>query len=163
VRALVIAAVSWHILCVLATGAKPVREAVAPLNGWYVDGLKLTNTWGMFSKAPKSAETLVVGVLEGGKTTTLMTSHANQKGFTQRIVDSRIRKIQAKLENDGDRRTFGVPYLDYWCREARVRLPELRYVRLVVRQPERFDDDGNTTIVASEKLVLQRPCARVDP
>lgn len=159
-RGLVIVLVSWHVLCVLATGAKPVRDAVAPINGWYVDGLKLTNTWGMFSKAPKSAETLVIGVLEGGETTELSTSYANRKGFTQRIVDSRIRKIQAKLENEGDRKTFGVAYLDYWCREARAAHPGLHRVRLVVRQPERFDDEGNTTTPASEKIVMGRKCPK---
>jgi hypothetical protein len=152
---------TWHVLCVLATGAKPVREAVAPINGWYVDGLKLGNTWGMFSKAPRSADTVIVGVRKGGELVELMSSYANQKSLRDRVVDARIRKIQGKLEQDEDRSSFGSVYLDYWCFEGRKSVPDLASVRVVVRQPERLDDDGNPDEPAEERVVLSRKCPKV--
>lgn len=150
--------VLWHVGCVLATGVKQIKDFVAPLNGFWVDGLRLASTWGMFSKPPRSADTLVEAVLASGEIVVLSSSYQYERTFAERIRDTRLRKIQAKLEAQPDRTTFGAAYLDYFCRQAQEQYADVARVRLRVEQPDRLDDDNRVVEARSEQIVLERPC-----
>lgn len=155
--------VLWHVGCVLATGVKPIRDFFEPLNGFWVDGLRLASTWGMFSKPPRTADTLVEAVRQGGEVVVLSSSYQYERTLGERIRDTRLRKIQAKLEEQGDRNSFGVPYLEYFCRQAQEQYDDVVRVRLRVDQPERLDDDNRPAEPRSEQVVLERPCAAAAP
>lgn len=148
----------WQIGCVLATGVLPLRNFFEPLNGFWVDGLRLANTWGMFSRPPRTADTLVEAVLADGRIVVLSSSYQFERSLLERIRNTRLRKIQAKLEEKADRDSFGVPYLDYYCRLALQDYPDVVRVRLRVDQPERLDDDNQVSQPHSEKVVLERRC-----
>ena len=160
-RALVVGFVAFHTTCVLITGLpKPARELVWPLVEWYTDGLKLTNRWGMFSKPPRRAAVVVVADRASGDTVELSSSIQGERSLVERIVDVRLRKIQGNLTREDERRHLGRDYLGYWCRLALQADPSVRSVRLVEKEPEKYDDDGQRELAASEKTLLGQPCGR---
>lgn len=148
----------WHIGCVLATGVAPIKRFFEPLIGFYTDGLRLATTWGMFSRPPRRADTLIEAVRSGGEIVVLSSSYQFERTLRERIEDTRLRKIQAKLEEEGDRTSFGAPYLDYYCRVALGRFTDVVRVRIRVAEPDRLDDANQVVARASERVVMERPC-----
>jgi hypothetical protein len=163
-RALAAAFVVWHVAAIVAMGAGPrVRRALRSVFGFYEGRLKLTNTWGMFSKRPSSTHVRVEAVDARGGVHLLATTEADDKGLVERFRDARLRKIQTKLGSKKSRTSFGAAYLDGWCRVEGTHVPDVRETRAVQVIHELRDDAGRVTREAAEKVVMRRSCGPTRP
>ncbi len=135
---------AFHLLATLLRGAPPsVRNRLSPAFAWYWDGLRMATTYGMFARQNTGIVVLVQGVPRHGERRLLSHSSASKRGFWQRIVDARLRKIQRSMIDDATRAQIGRGYLAYFCRQAeRAGTPldrtelELVYPKAVKRDPE---------------------------
>lgn len=108
-----------HVSVVLLRGGPPwLREPLWGLVAWYGDGLRMAETWGMFSRPPEDVQVFVYGVDEHGGRVELATSNARERKLWNRIVDVRLRKMQTRLVEEGHRNAWGKHYLDYYCRQG---------------------------------------------
>ncbi len=149
----------YHLTAVLLGGAVPsVRRHFAPLFGFYQDGLKMTNSWGMFGKPPLTDNVIVEAEQKDGTKVIVSTTRASDRPLFERIRDVRIRKIQAKLADGNDRNRIGMSYLDYFCRKGRAEGRDLRGVRAIEIVHELRDDRGNVTRRPGQKTILTRWC-----
>jgi hypothetical protein len=163
-RVLAIAFATYHLAAVGVMGAAPkVRQLLGGPFTFYGDKLKLTNTWGMFSKRPSSTHVRVEAVDEDGKVWTLSTTEAQGKDLHDRFRDARLRKIQSKLGNKKDRQRFGAELLDGWCRYKGHRVEGVREVRAVEMVHELRDERGKVVRTAHEEVVMRRTCGRLRP
>jgi len=118
----------------LLRGLPPkLRDRVWPAFFWYGDGLRMTNTWGMFSRPPLNTQVNVIGVTRSGERITLSGVQQSTKGLRQRVVDLRLRKIQSRLQEPEVRDHWGEDYLRYFCRAEGSRA--LVRVLLVLDEP----------------------------
>jgi len=125
-----------HLGSALLAGAPhALRDRLWPLVAWYADGLRMTNTWGMFARPPPVQDVVIVGERHDGTTIELATAIASRRTWFQRIADARLRKIQSKLAKEDDRHEFGREYLAYFCREAGRSVRPLERVQLRVDPP----------------------------
>ncbi len=151
--------VVFHLGAMFAMGTSPdVRKHFTPLFGFYDSRLKMTNTWGMFSKRPSSMHVRVEALGGEGHVTLISDTHSVGKSMLTRFADGRLRKIQAKLDSPKDRARFGSDYLDGWCRFRARDLPGVLEVRAVQETHELRDDRGRVTRKPSEAVVLRRTC-----
>lgn len=158
-RAFAIGFFTWHVVAMVAMGAgPPVRRAASRVVGFYGDRLKLTNTWGMFSKRPSSTHVRVEAVDARGGVHLLSTTEAHGKSVIERFRDARLRKIQSKLGSKKSRDRFGAAYLDGWCKVEGAHIPDVRETRALQVVHELRDDRGRVTREAEEKVVLRRSC-----
>lgn len=136
--------VLFHIGAVLLKGApKKIREPLWPLAAWYSDGLRMTDTWGMFSLPPKDKLVSIVGITDTGARVELSHVLQNERDWKQRVVDVRLRKIQTKLAGEKTRNHWGRGYVDYYCRTGLAQGLPLRRVQVevqakVTEKPEVF-------------------------
>lgn len=159
VRLLCGAFVAWHISCELLTGAsQPVKNWVKPLIGFYTDGLRMTNTWGMFSARPPNEEVVVLAETEQRGSVVLSTNYTSQRSGWSRILDVRMRKIQTYLKEESHRKNWGMHYLSYFCREALVREPSTRRVELWIFKPAEISDTGALVEPKVGSRVLKKNC-----
>jgi len=159
-RALAITFTIYHFGGVLVGGAMPnVRRVFRPLYAFYGEGMKMTNSWGMFGRPPNTNNVIVEAEKADRTRVLLSTTRAPDRTLWERIRDVRIRKIQAKLTDNGDRGRFGMTFLDYYCREAKSALgPDVRSVRATEVVHELRDGDGKVTRTPSQKILLVRNC-----
>ncbi|HTJ84931.1 MAG TPA: hypothetical protein VL400_24605 [Polyangiaceae bacterium] len=159
-RALAIAFTIYHFGGVLVGGALPnVRRVFSPIFGFYADGLKMTNSWGMFGRPPNNDNVILEAEKRDGTRVVVSTTKAPDRGLWERIRDVRIRKIQGKLAENGDGARFGQTFLDYYCRDAKRTLGEdVRAVRAIQVMHERRDDAGNVTRNEGTKTLVVRLC-----
>jgi hypothetical protein len=159
-RILAIAFTIYHVLAMLIGGSvSGVRRAFKPLTGFYSEGLRMTNGWGMFARPPTVGHVVIEGTMSDGTKKVLSTTRAGDRSAFERIRDVRIRKIQGKLGEPGDRAQLGHAFLDYFCRSApRQGGPELLRVRAVGLIHELRDDDNNVTRRPTELTLLTRNC-----
>lgn len=163
-RALAIAFTVFHLSAMFAMGATAkVRERFAPIFGFYEGRLKMTNTWGMFSKRPSSMHVRIEAVDDQDRVTVISDTHAVGKSILTRFRDGRLRKIQTKLGSPKERIRFGSDYLDGWCRYSASKLARVTEVRAVRETHELRDDRGAVTRPAEESVVLRRTCGRGRP
>jgi hypothetical protein len=150
----------YHLTAVLLGGAVPsFRRHFAPAFAFYQDGLKMTNSWGMFGKPPLTDNVLIEAEKKDGTKVIVSTTRASDRTLFERVRDVRIRKIQAKLGEAGDRSRIGMSYLDYFCRKARADMgDEIRGMRAIEIVHELRDDNGNVIRRPSQKTVLTRWC-----
>jgi hypothetical protein len=159
VRAAATAFTIYHLAAVLHGGAVPaVRKALKPVFGFYADGLRMTNSWGMFGKPPTTTNVTIEGDTKDKRGIVLSTTRAPDRTWFERIRDVRIRKIQSKLADDGDRARLGQAHLAYWCKHPPPGAGELVAVRAVNQIHELRDDEGTVTREASQRTVLTRRC-----
>lgn len=159
-RGLLTAFTLYHLGAVLAGGAvEPIREWFEPVFGFYEQGLRMTNTWGMFGKRPVSTHVRIEGETRDGRRVLLSSTRADDHSVFERVRDARIRKLQGKLADEGDRNRWGQAYLDYFCRDARARGLELAAVRAENEIHETRDDAGRVDRRASTRTVLYRSCS----
>lgn len=158
-RGLAIGFFTWHVVAMVAMGASPpIRRVASAVFGFYGERMKMTNTWGMFSKRPSSTHVRVEAVDARGGVHLLATTEAHGKGVLERFRDARLRKIQTKLGVKKSRDRFGAAYLDGWCRVEATHIPDVRETRAVQVLHELRDDRGKVTREAEEKVVLRRSC-----
>lgn len=163
-RALAIVFATYHLAAMLVMGAAPkVRQVLGAPFSFYGDRLKLTNTWGMFSKRPSSTHVRIEAVDRDGRAWTLSTSVAQGKDLYGRFRDARLRKIQSKLGTKKDRQRFGAEVLDGWCRYAGKRVEGVREVRAIETIHELRDDAGKVVRDADEAVVMRRTCGPLRP
>jgi hypothetical protein len=163
-RAAAIAFTTWHLVAMVAMGASPkVRRQFAPVFAVYNEKLKLTNTWGMFSKRPSSTHVRVEALDADGSVWLLATSEVDDKGLLQRFRDARLRKIQTKLGNQKDRLRMAKDYLDGWCRLSGQAVPEVREVRAIQSVHELRDDRNRISRKAEERVLERRTCGAGKP
>ena len=126
--------VLFHIGAVLLRGApKKIREPLWPLAAWYSEGLRMTDTWGMFSLPPKDKLVSIVGITDRGARVELSHVLQNERDWKQRIVDTRLRKIQTKLASEKTRNHWGRGYVDYYCKKGLAQGLPLRRVQVEVQ------------------------------
>jgi hypothetical protein len=158
-RGAAIAFTLFHLAAMFAMGAPAaVRKHFAPVFGFYDGTLKMTNTWGMFSKRPSSQHVRIEAVDADGKVTILSDTRSVGKSIFTRFVDARVRKIQSKLDSPKDRGRFGNEYVDGWCRFRASKLPKIAEVRAVQETHELRDDRNRITRKKSQAIVLRRTC-----
>ncbi|NUO51314.1 MAG: hypothetical protein HOV80_20860 [Polyangiaceae bacterium] len=163
-RAAGIAFTIYHLGAVLAGGAVPgVRKFFDPVLGFYADGLRMTNSWGMFGKPPNTTHVRIEIDTKTERNVQVATTSAKGRTLFERIRDTRIRKIQGKLTDEGDRNRFGQPFLDYFCRHPPAGLTDVRVVRAVNDIHELRDDDGKVTRAASSRVLFTRRCSGTAP
>lgn len=161
-RVLATAALVLHISSMLIGSAiSPIRNFFAPVLGFYTDGLRMTNSWGMFGKPPVSTNVDIEGVLDDGTSVPLSTTDAHKRSWLERIKDVRIRKIEGKLSEEPDRSRLASSFLDYYCRQATARYENVREVKVANRYHETYDDAGNITRHKHSATVSTRPCRKV--
>lgn len=163
-RAAGIAFTMYHLGAVLAGGAVPaVRKFFEPVLGFYADGLRMTNSWGMFGKPPNTTHVRIEIDTKTEKNVPVATTRAHGRTLFERIRDTRVRKIQGKLTEEGDRNRFGQPFLDYFCRHPPAGHTDVRVVRAVNDIHELRDDDGKVTREASSRVLFTRRCSGTAP
>lgn len=161
-RVVVILALVVHLGAMFLGGAiAPVRKLFSPVIGFYAEGLRMSNAWGMFGKPPTSTNVSIEAVLKDGTKHQLSTTDAAKRTVWERVRDVRIRKIIGKLADEGDRGRLGPPFMDYFCTEAKARFGDVREVRAINDIHETRDDGGNVTREASSQVVVTRPCMPV--
>ena len=159
-RAAGIAFTLYHLSAVLAGGAiAQVKKVFEPVLGFYSDGLRMTNSWGMFGKPPNTTHVTIEVDTKEGRGIVVATTKGQGRSPFERIRDTRIRKIQAKLADEGDRNRFGQAYLDYFCRHPPPGHTQVRVVRATNILHETRDDDGTVTRAASTRVLFTRRCA----
>lgn len=162
-RAALMAFTLYHLVAVLiGGGTDKIKRPFQYFVGFYDQGLKMTNSWGMFGRPPGATHVIVEGVMPDGTTVLLSTTEATKRDFTGRIRDVRIRKIQGKLTDIGDRARLGTQFLDHFCRESKERGAEFRLVRATNHVHELRDDAGKVTRKPSTKILLTRTCGAPD-
>lgn len=151
----------YHVVAMLIGGAvKEVKRPFAPVLEAYDEGFRMVNSWGMFGKAPTSNHVVVEADTRDGKTILLSTTRAGDRGLFERMRDIRIRKIQGKLTEIGDRGRWGWSYMDYFCRLARRdHGPDVTTVRATELVHEKRDVNDKVVRQASTKLVISKDCS----
>jgi hypothetical protein len=164
-RVLAIAFTLYHLIAMLVGGSvSGVRRAFKPLTGFYSEGLRMTNGWGMFARAPTTSHVVIEATMSDGSKRVVSTTRAGDRSAFERIRDVRIRKIQGKLGEPGDRAQLGHAILDYFCRTSRTEQgPKVLRVRAVGLAHELRDDDGNVTRKPTELTLLTRSCGEPIP
>lgn len=158
-RGLLTAFTLYHLAAVLVGGAlEPVRQALAPVFGFYDQGLHMTNTWGMFGKRPISTHVLIEAELASGERRVLSSTRAADRTLFERVRDVRVRKLQGRLADEADRLRWGQDYLDYFCRDAAARGLDVVAMRAWNEIHESRNDDGRVDRRASRRALLYRSC-----
>jgi hypothetical protein len=161
-RVVVIVALVIHLGAMFLGGAiTPVRKFFSPVIGFYAEGLRMSNAWGMFGKPPGSTNVSIEAVRKDGTKLQLSTTDAARRTLWERVRDVRIRKIIGKLADEGDRARLGPPFMDYFCKEAKARFGDVREVRAINDIHETRDDSGAVTRAASTQVIVTRPCMAV--
>jgi len=125
---------AFHIGAVLLRGApKRIKDPLWPLASWYSDGLRMTDTWGMFSLPPKDKLVSIVGIATDDSRIEISHVQQNERDFKQRIMDTRLRKIQTKLVDEKSRNHWGRGYVNYFCKQALARGVPLRRIQLEIQ------------------------------
>lgn len=151
----------YHLVAMLIGGAiKEVKRPFAPVLEAYDEGFRMVNSWGMFGKSPSSNHVILEAEMRDGTTTLLSSTRAGDRGLFERIRDVRIRKIQGKLTDVGDRARFGPAYMDYFCRLARQQYgAEVASVRATELLHEKRGLDDKVVRPESTKLVIAKSCS----
>lgn len=158
-RAALTAFTLYHLIGLLYGGAtKDIKATFAYVFGFYDEGMRMTNSWGMFGKPPTATHVVVEGERMDGTKFVISTTNAKDRTLTDRLRDVRIRKIQGKLTEGGARARWGTAYLDYFCREAQERGEKLRWVRAIEQIHEDKDDKGNVRRKPSTTVLMSRSC-----
>lgn len=111
--------VVFHLSAMLIRGGpKKLRDATVPVLSWYSGGLRMTDTWGMFSKRARSQLVSVVGILKDGSRVELAHLRQNERNLKDRIVDVRLRKILSKMTEEKSRKHWGRSLVSYYCKRG---------------------------------------------
>lgn len=127
--------------------------------GFYDQGMRMTNSWGMFGKPPGATHVSIEGEKMDGTYVLLSTTNSTGKSLSKRVRDVRIRKLQGKLTDVADRMRWGLGYLDYFCRSSKEMGVELRSVRAVNYVHELKNDQGASKRQPSVSILMTRTCA----
>jgi hypothetical protein len=158
-RAALTAFTLYHMLAMIVGGSvDSVKNRFVWVFGAYDEGLRMTNSWGMFGKAPVATHVRIEGETADRRWVVLSTTRAQDRTWFERIRDVRIRKIQGKLADDADRNRLGQPMLAFFCRLSVEEESGLRMVRIVNEQHRELDDDGRELRAASTTTVMRRSC-----
>ncbi len=122
----------FHISVVLLRGSPKQYREKLPKMAFWAEGLRMTDTWGMFSLPPKDKLVSVVGITADGKRIEISHVQQNERNFVQRVVDTRLRKIQTKLADEKSRSHWGWGYVKYFCQDALARGVPLDRIQLEV-------------------------------
>lgn len=106
------------------------RQPVWPLVAWYGDGLRMVNTWGMFSRRTEQPEVVVrVWPAEGEP---WMLLHSSERASTlDRVRDVRLRKLLNNLNENGSLQRQGKELCRYACQAAADRSERVRRVEVL--------------------------------
>lgn len=158
-RAFAVALCTFHLVGMVGMGgAARLRARFSKVYRVYGNDLKLTNTWGMFSKRPSSTHVRIEALDRDRRVWSISTSSVDGKGLVDRFRDARLRKIQSKLGTKKDRAMFGAQVLDGWCQYSGMHVPHVQEVRAVETVHELRDDTGRVVREASEDVVMRRTC-----
>jgi hypothetical protein len=163
-RAALTAFTLYHMLAMIVGGSvDSVKNRFVWVFGAYDEGLRMTNSWGMFGKAPVATHVHIEGETADRRWIVLSTTRAQDRTWFERVRDVRIRKIQGKLADEGDRNRLGQPMLAFFCRLSQEKGLGLRMVRIVNEQHRELDDGGRERKAASSATVLRRQCLERNP
>lgn len=158
-RAALTAFTIYHMVAMIVGGSvDSVKNRFVWVFGAYDEGLRMTNSWGMFGKAPVATHVRIEGDTADRRWVVLSTTRAQDRTWFERIRDVRIRKIQGKLADEGDRNRLGQPILAFFCRQSLEEGAGLRMVRIVNEQHRELDDDGREQKESSTTTVMRRSC-----
>lgn len=144
----------WHALATLVGGLRPgLRDPIWPAFDWYGDGLRMINSWGMFSRPHADEAIFSYGLTEDGRRHPLYPpEHAT---LERRLMDQRLRKLQSHLGKDGNRKRWGKTYVQQLCRSVRIDGEALSAVELELILPGQEDRLRKT-----KKVIHHGKCRR---
>lgn len=143
---------------IVGGGTTQIKRPFNWVVGFYDQGMRMTNSWGMFGKPPAATHLSVEGEKMDGTYVLLSTTNSTGKSLWKRVRDVRIRKLQGKLTDVADRQRWGLGYLDYFCRSSLEKGLELRSVRAVNYVHELKNDEGAVKRQSSVAIVMTRTC-----
>lgn len=150
----------FHVFAmIVGGGTHEIKRPFVWVVGFYDQGMRMTNSWGMFGKPPGATHVTVEGEKMDGTWVLLSTTSPKGKPLLRRLRDVRIRKLQGKLADIVDRQRWGLGYLDFFCRESKEQGVELRSVRAVNYVHELKNDQGAVKRQPSVSILMTRTCA----
>jgi hypothetical protein len=159
-RILAMTFTGYHLVAMLVGGSVPaVRRVAKPLFGFYADGLRMTNSWGMFARPPDASHVVVEATLTDGSKRLLATTRASDRSAFERIRDVRMRKTLSRLTEPKERSDLGHAYLEHYCRTAQAELGQgVRVVRAIAQHHELRDMKGEIRRRPHDQTLFSRSC-----
>ncbi len=112
----------FHAVAVLIKGAPPpIRDALQPPVWFYVEGMRMAATWGMFGSYHKPEAVYAVGVDKDGIRHPIYPQPDSARWSFERLMDGRLRKMQSAYAKD-EKRNRARLYAAYWCKHPRAGL-----------------------------------------
>jgi hypothetical protein len=139
-----------------------LKDRVAPLEQKTAP-LRLNSRWRMFVGEARFGfillETELPSPTGEGERYQLESFRWEGKSWLERARDIRLRKMQAKLKDKGQRRRWGKHYLSYVCRSYGQELPEMSTIEVILGKPLILDDKGKRRSRPSREVIAKFDCA----
>jgi hypothetical protein len=134
-----------------------IRARVAPLEA-KTSPLRLGSNWRMFVGEARFGDIWLETELPNGERYQLESYRWEGKSWRERAKDLRLRKMHAKLKQEGNRRRWGKHYLAYVCRTYKSDLPELETIEVIRSKPLILDDAGKRRSRPKRVVVATYDC-----
>lgn len=140
----------FHAAAVLIKGSPPLlRDVLQPPVDFYVDGLRMAATWGMFGSYHKPEAVYVVGVDKEGARHFIYPQRREERTIWDRLIDVRLRKMQSAYVSD-EKANRARLYAAYWCKYPR---PGATYETVRIEKGAGLDDEKHP-----RELILVEGC-----
>lgn len=118
-----------------------LNQRVAPL-AKKVAPLRLSSPWRMFVGEARFGYIVLQTETANGDLYEVESFRWEGKSWWDRARDSRLRKIQSKLKQKGQRKRWGHHYLSYVCETTMRELPDISSVVVIRGRPLILDENG---------------------
>lgn len=139
-----------------------LEQRVAPLEA-KTSPLRLRSNWRMFITEARFGHILLETELpaHGGRRERyqLESFRWEGKSWWERARDQRLRKMQAKLKQKGERMRWGRHYLSYVCETYGRELPDISTIEVILGKPMILDDRGKRRSRPSRTVIARFDCA----
>lgn len=134
-----------------------IKERVAPLEA-KISPLRLGSHWRMFVGEARFGDIVLETELGNGDRYQLESARWEGKSWWERAKDLRLRKLQARLKQEGNRRRWGRHYLSFVCRTYGQELPDLSTIEVIRTKPLILDDAGKRRSRPSRTVIARFDC-----
>jgi hypothetical protein len=134
-----------------------IKARVAPLEA-KTSSLRLGSNWRMFVGEARFGFVLLETELPNGERYQLESSRWDGKSWWERAKDLRLRKLQAKLKTQAQRRRWGKHYLAFVCRTSRQELPDIETIEIIRTKPMILDDVGKRRSRPQRRVLATYDC-----
>lgn len=134
-----------------------IKQRVATLEA-KASPLRLGSHWRMFVGEARFGDILLETELGNGDRYQLENFRWDGKSWWERAKDLRLRKMQARLKQKGNRKRWGRHYLSFVCRTYEQELPDLSTIEIIRTKPLILDDEGKRRSRPSRKVIATFDC-----